>query len=583
MKRQFIKKAEITHAPQKPSNLLYGLEEKPPLLTTFLLGIQHVSLIFISVIFPVLIVSLLGNSIDPDSARSFISLSLIAGGITTMIQVIRKAGLGSGYFCPALSGPSYFEATTTAALGGGLPLVFGMTALSGLFEVLVSRILRKIRFLFSSEVTGVAVAMVGIVVIPLAIKNFFGYTPENPEIKPAVVVVALITLSSMVIMNAFTKGNLKLFCALIGMIIGYVAAYVLGLMTPDDFLKVKESDFFRIPYIRNLHYSFDFTLIIPFIIASICSTLKTIGDLATCQKINDANWKRIDMKPISGGILADGLGGLIPGLIGGYGQSTSSSNVGLSIATGVTSRRLAYSTGGILIVLGFLPKFAGVFLIMPKPVMGAALIFSVSFMIISGLQIIMSKMLDARKIFVVGISIIFGLSVNMVPGLYDNVHPWIKPIFSSALSLSTIIAIILNLIMRIGISKSFSIELPVAPGSSAKIYEFMENNGKAWGAIPKIIDNAKFALCELNEALMESSSARSPVRYVATFDELNIGIDAIYQGDLVIKPDSPSNDSATLNEKTFESLAMKLVYFHTDKVDLSKKGDTCHVHLHFNH
>jgi xanthine/uracil permease len=77
-------------------------------------------------------------------------------------------------------------------------------------------------------------------------------------------------------------------------------------------------------------------------ITSICSTLKTVGDLVTCQKINDADWKRPDMKNISSGIFVDGLGGIIPGLIGGFGQSTSSANVGLSIASGATSKKIAY-------------------------------------------------------------------------------------------------------------------------------------------------------------------------------------------------------------------------------------------------
>ena len=58
---------------------------------------------------------------------------------------------------------------------------------------------------------------------------------------------------------------------------------------------------------------------------------------------------------------------------------------------------------------------------MPDPVMGAILVYVACYMILAGIQVITSRMLDARRIFVVGIALIFGLSVDMVPGLYGNV------------------------------------------------------------------------------------------------------------------------------------------------------------------
>jgi xanthine/uracil permease len=104
-----------------------------------------------------------------------------------------------------------------------------------------------------------------------------------------------------------------------------------------------------------------FPLIIPFLIASFSSELKATGDIATCQRIRDAKWKRIDMKNISAGILVDGMGSVISGILGCFGQSTSSSNVGLSLGTGATSRVIAWSTGIIIIILSFLPKLANIF------------------------------------------------------------------------------------------------------------------------------------------------------------------------------------------------------------------------------
>jgi xanthine permease XanP len=88
---------------------------------------------------------------------------------------------------------------------------------------------------------------------------------------------------------------------------------------------------------------------------------------------------------------------------------------------------------------------------MPPPVMGAILVYVACFMILGGIQIITSRMLDARRTFVVGIPFIFGLSVAMVPGLHAKVPASLAPMFGSSLSLATILVIVLNLLFRIGV------------------------------------------------------------------------------------------------------------------------------------
>jgi NCS2 family nucleobase:cation symporter-2 len=71
-------------------------------------------------------------------------------------------------------------------------------------------------------------------------------------------------------------------------------------------------------------------------------------------------------------------------------------------------------------------------------------------MVIAGIQIILTTKMDTRKTFVIGISLIFGLSVDILPELYRNIHPWLRPLFSSSLTLSTILAIVLTQIFRLG-------------------------------------------------------------------------------------------------------------------------------------
>ena len=114
------------------------------------------------------------------------------------------------------------------------------------------------------------------------------------------------------------------------------------------------------------------------------------------------------MKSVGNGLFAEGLGTIVGGLLGAMGQTTSSGSVGLSVATGATSRLIAYGTGLCFIVFAFLPKIAALFAIMPQPVIGVILMVEIAFVVPTAMQICCSRMLDARRMFVLGISLTFG-------------------------------------------------------------------------------------------------------------------------------------------------------------------------------
>ena len=569
--------------PMKPPELVYGVEDKPPLLTCLLMGLQHVTVISISLILPVVIVRAIGGT--PEQAGFFVSMSLLASGIGTILQALNKKGIGSGYLCPSVCGPSYLPASLLAAQTGGLSLLFGMTAIAGSFEVLLSRIMHRLRALFPTEVVGLVVLMVGIAVIPLVIRNFMGIDATDTVTEIPELIVAFITLGTMVGLNVWSKGKLKLYSVLIGMVFGYIVAFLLGLLNVSHIELFRQAPMVAFPNPEYFGWSFDLFLLVPFLIAILCSSLKSVGDITTCQKINDVEWKRPDMKNIGGGILSDGLSAIVSGLVGAMGQSTSSSNVGLSIGTGATSRRIAFAAGGILIILALFPKLAAVFVIMPKPVMGAALIYAVSFMIVAGIQIIMSRMLDARRIFVVGIPLIFGLSVDALPELYENIHhPWLQPIFSSSLFLATVLVIILNLIFRIGIAKRQQLILEPGVDSSEKIFAFMEKQGSAWGARKEVIYRAISAMNEFFESVSTLGLTKGKIKADVSFDEFNLDIDLRYEGMLMEFPTMrPAEADLLRDEKATVKLSGFIITQYVDTVKSELKDGLCRVQFHFDH
>ena len=159
---------------KKPTNLIYSVEDKPPLAATILLGLQHVSVISVGWIFVTVIVTGIGGT--SEQAKSVIQTSMIVSGIATILQARTKGPVGSGYLCPLSCGPAYIAASISAGKVGGLPLVFGLLTASGLFEALLSCVMQRLRALFPPEVTGLVVSMVGIELIALAAPRFLGFT-----------------------------------------------------------------------------------------------------------------------------------------------------------------------------------------------------------------------------------------------------------------------------------------------------------------------------------------------------------------------------------------------------------------------
>jgi len=567
---------------QKPANLIYGVDDNPPIFITLLLGVQHIFIMSVYFIFPVMIVKSIGGS-NAESA-SMIKMSMIAIGVTTILQAFNKGPIGSGYLCPSGNGPAYLPAQLLAAQTGGLSLLCGMVIVGGVLESLFSRIVSRLRVLFPPEVAGLVVVMVGLELVPLGLKRFFFYHNQLAPLDVTVFTVALATYATMVGFSIWSKGWLRLYPILIGMVVGYLFSYRTGILTMDHITEILAAPFIALPRFAGPGISFDIALLLPFAIATLCSSLKDIGDLTTCQKINDSDWKRCDMKSISKGILADAIGDIFSGLIGGLGQTSSSSNVGLSQATGATSRRIAYATGILLCSLAFCPKLALVFVIMPDPVMAAILVFVSSFMILAGIQIVTTRMLDTRKIFVIGTSLIFGLSVHLFPMAYNNVPSLFKPVFGSALSLSAIMVVILNMIFRIGISKHKALSVQPSSDSLIIVSDTIEAQGAAWGARKDVIERVKTAMNELMESLVGLELTRKEVAIDMVFDEMNLNITIGYEGEMIdLESVCPSQSELLEDATAVFRLSSLIVRQRVDRIKTGCKNGKCRVFFHFDH
>ena len=199
---------------KKPANLIYGLDERPPLGTTLLLGFQHILALSSAFVYPVILLQETG--ILPEQAERMIHASMIVMGIATILQTLRYGRIGSGYLCPEQVGPAYLPVSILAVKTGGLPLLAGMTLVSGLFGVVLSRLMGRLRPFFPAEVTGTIVTMVGLALIPVAIPRFLGIEKSHVVIDPLSVSIASITFFVMVGVTVWGSSRLRLYGVLIG-------------------------------------------------------------------------------------------------------------------------------------------------------------------------------------------------------------------------------------------------------------------------------------------------------------------------------------------------------------------------------
>jgi NCS2 family nucleobase:cation symporter-2 len=142
---------------------------------------------------------------------------------------------------------------------------------------------------------------------------------------------------------------------------------------------------------------------------------------------------------------ADGLGMIAGGLCNAFPYTSFSQNVGLVNVTGVRSRFVCAAGGGILIVLGLLPKLARLVAAVPEAVLGGAGLVMFGMVAATGVRILSTVNFHREyNLFIVASSLGFGMIPTLAPHFFDRLPAWTVPITNSGVVLGTIVAVALN-------------------------------------------------------------------------------------------------------------------------------------------
>jgi xanthine permease XanP len=563
----------------RPPDLIYAVDEDPPWVIMVVSALQHIGVMAITLIFPIIIAR--EANLSGTQFLDLVSLSMFGLGVANICLCMRSRFIGSGYLCGAAYTAIFLGPSLFALRQGGLALVFGMTVVGGFLQVAFAPLLRRLRPLLPSEIAGLVIAVVGLTLAGLGVRYSMGINAQQQQINADYVIVAVISLAIMSVLNIWSKGYGKMFCVLIGMMAGYAASAVLGIfdlarIVPEGGLSVV-----RLPQLQHVGWSFDAVLVAPFAVAALAATLRAMGDVSNAQRINDADWVRPNFGSLAGGVSANGVAVMFCGLVGSCGINTYSSTIGLSGATGVTSRSIGYAIGLGFCVLAFIPPTAVALAAMPPPVMGAALFFTAAFVFTSGLQMMTARMLDARKTLVIGFSFAMAVVADLYHEALMAVPIVLQPIFGNSLVLGTVCAVVLNLIMRIGVRQRVSIKL--APGGINReaVEQFLSEQGGRWAARRDVVRRAIFGVVQVLEVVGDPPGG---VEVEASFDEFNLDVRIHYVGvPLTIPERKPTPKEIVASEDGERLLAGYLLRQSADRISARDSGGSVEMTLHYDH
>lgn len=569
--------------PTKPGDIIYGVDDHPPPVVVAVAALQHVLIATtVGLFLPTLVLETAHAT--HEATLHMTSVCMLALGIGTILFGLKHAAIGSGYLMPASFSGVYFSVSILAARQGGLPLVAGMTIFAGLVQFVLSGLVRRLRPYLPTEIAGFAMLMSGLTLAVVGFNLITGVSAASESMDRAMGLPALLGVGcvlAMVVLHVWGSPGLRIFTVLIGLGGGYVVALMFGQVHWTD---IRPAEIVHFPISDFGWPTMAANLMVPFAIAAIASSLRAIGDLTTMQRINDAKWQRPDMNSIRGGLAADGLATMISGLVGAVGVGTTSGSVGAAAAAGVTARTVGLATGVLFIVIAFFPPVHDLLIGIPHPVMGAALLFSSCFINVSAMQVMTSRLMDARRILVIGIALLFAFSRFLFPAFYAAAPHLLQPAVSSPLVIGLIAALLLNLAFRIGVKKSASIDYTPGTDPLSKLEDFVERQGGIWGARRDVIERVVRALIETAECLELLIAPGKTARVTMMFDEYWLDVTTEYDGKpLVTNAAAPSHEELLADESQLTRLGVIMIRRQATRIAARTNGTTQRIDLGFEH
>jgi xanthine permease XanP len=552
---------------QRPAGLSYWLDDTPTLPMTLGLALQHMAIQSIYFVIPVIVASSL--SPDPADATRFLCLSILAVALWQALQLLNRGPLGSGYPIPATHTAALVGAYALTGLGGGgFGAAGAMVLLAGATCVGLTFVMHRLRMLLPNEVAGVVVMLIGVTLVSLGTQRF-GLQPGGTLPEASAVLVVALSLAVMVLV-ALSRSRAAPFAVLLGAACGVPLAIALGHAVPGGAALLAERPWLALP--QPWLPRFDEIRAVPllsFMLAVVALKATAAGNIVVMQRGSDARWSRPDTPPIRRGLLANGIGLMAGGLIGGAAPGPAAAAVGLSIATGTLARRIVWVGTGLLVVVALCPKLVALFVLMPEPVKVAMLFYVAGFILAQGCQLVTARLLDTRRTLIVA----FGLSAGLVVAIAPQPFVATVPALASPLAVGAVVAFVVNLLTLPTVARRATTTLTLDDQAGAQATEWFGRIAGAWALKPQTARAADQALGELIDLLAERRTAALELE--ARLAEDRVELTLRWHGPPLPSPAARASlDDLMSNDEARHAFAIWLATRQTQGFRQKTHGDT---------
>ena len=379
----------------------YDFYAKLPLKKAIPLGMQHVLAMFVGNLTPILLITgacgLGAGTEFADLQIALLQNAMLIAGVVTLIQLFSIGPVGGKV--PIIMGTSSGFIgvcnSVSAVMGGGIlayGAIMGASLIGGLFEGVLGFMLKPLRRFFPPVVTGAVVLSIGLSLISVGVNSFGGGNNAKDFGSLENLLLGAIVLIVIVALKHGTKGMTSASSILIGIIVGYIVAAIMGMVLPTtgvdaegveytkawvlNWQKVADASWFAIPAIMPVKLVFDVRAIVPIMIMFVVTAVETVGDISGVM-VGGMDREATDTE-LAGGVICDGLGSSLASLFGVLPNTSFSQNVGLVTMTKIVNR-FALTTGAVFLILcGLFPKLAALISIMPQSVLGGAAVMMFS-------------------------------------------------------------------------------------------------------------------------------------------------------------------------------------------------------------
>ena len=414
-------------------NLLLDVDQNPPLAKGLLLSLQHVFAMFGATI---LVPLILGMPV---------SVALFASGLGTLIYMV-----ATQFKVPVYLGSSFAFISAMAfamkQMNGDVSAAQSGVVLVGLVYVVVALAVKLIGTkwidrLLPPIVIGPMIMVIGLGLANSAVTNA-GFIKDGTIQQ---ISVAVITFLITAFINTKAKGFLKIIPFLFGIIGGYIAAVVFGLV---DFTPVLKADWIAIPqlylpfstngFFKEYHWYFgpETWAILPVAVVTIA---EHIGDHTVLSQICGRQF--LKNPGLHRTLIGDGIATSVSAFMGGPANTTYGENTGVVGMTRIASVSVIRNAALFAIGLSFLGKFTALISTIPNAVLGGMAILLYGVIASNGLKVLIEKQVDFREVR----NLIIASSM-LVLGLGGAILE-LGPVTLSGTALCALAGVILNLVL----------------------------------------------------------------------------------------------------------------------------------------